>query len=106
MKDITFEQAQFISSLDENVIEQNMEKILEILRYFASNTMAQVFSTDAYYQAMSLQRSMMEKDYSKKLFEDIDILDKWFKENQKALEELKTKGVQLAQLKNKLNETK
>jgi len=64
---ITYEQAINIKKLDE-VVETFQEIAMTMMKYFSSNTLAQMTQTQFYYDLMDVTQAYFQKDYSQYLF--------------------------------------
>lgn len=94
---ITYEQAAKLGNLAQ-VAEQYQSKVNEVVRYFMSNTAAQMFCSSTYLDAIEFQSAMRNKDYSNFLFEKINEMYTKFKEDEPDLDNLKKNCIKIAQL--------
>lgn len=98
---ITYEQAVKINPLD--AVASVYEEIsMRMMRYFMSNTLAQLAHADFYYDLMEVTQAYFTKDYSNFLFKQTEKMHDEYVQFLPEVEKAKTTFAEMAQLLTKL----
>lgn len=85
---ITWGQAISLNQL-KPIGEKHLETVRAICMYYGKNTAAQLLDSALYMEALELFTPLMEKDYSKFLFEKVESLSEEFEKKRGDLDKLK-----------------
>jgi len=91
---ITYEQAVSLKKFDE-VASTYQEMAMTMMRYFQSNTLAQITHCNFYYDLMDITTAYFKKDYSSYLFQQTE---RKYEEFNKIVESNRKSSELLAQL--------